>query len=227
LILNFFYILTHSWGFSIILLTIALRLMLYPLNSTSMRSMAKMQKVTPKVTALQEKYKKDPQRARLEIMTLYKKEGVNPLGGCLPTLIQMPFLLGMLNLLKSSFQFRGVSFVPGWIDNLTAPDILFSWTYPLPFLGNSFHLLPILLGACMFFQQRLMSKIKPGSTPTDQQKQSKMMGNVMTIAFTFLFYHFPSGMNIYWISTTALGVLQQWWIQKKIMEGDTKQIKGK
>lgn len=226
-LLNFFYTVTHSWGFSIILITIALRLMLYPLNSSSMRSMAKMQGIAPKVTVLQEKYKKDPQRARLEIAALYKKEKVNPLGGCLPLLIQMPFLFGMLNLLKSSFQLRGVSFIPGWIDNLTAPDIVFSWTYPLPFLGNSFHLLPVLLGACMFLQQRISSKKPEGVTDTSQQKQSKMMGNVMTIVFTFLFYHFPSGLNIYWISTTVLAVLQQWWIQKKLQEANTLQLNRK
>jgi len=227
ILINFFHSVTGSWGFSIILLTIALRLMLYPLNSASMRSTAKMQALQPKVTAIQEKNKKDPKKGQMEIMALCKKEGATPFGGCLPMIIQLPFILGMLNLLKSSFQLRGATFIPGWIDNLTAPDIVFSWTYPIPFIGNSFHLLPIILGLCMFFQQRLTSKTKAGTATSDQQRQQKMMGNVMTIAFTFLFYSFPSGLNIYWISTTLLGILQQWWIQKRLAEGKGKKIEKK
>ncbi|NGX40068.1 MAG: Membrane protein insertase YidC [Chlamydiae bacterium] len=218
ILLNFFHNITGSWGISIILLTIALRIMLFPLNNWSMKSMAKLQVLSPKLTAIQEKYKKDPKRAQLETMQLYKKEGANPFGGCLPMVIQLPFLLGMFDLLKSSFELRGASFIPGWINNLTAPDVLFSWNYPIIFFGNSFHLLPFLLGGIMFLQQRLMSGKSNSSTGaiTDKQKQSRSMGNIMTVVFTFMFYNFPSGLNIYWISSTLLGVLQQWWTSKKI-----------
>ncbi len=221
IIMNFFHQITHSWGISIILLTVVLRLMLYPLNNWSMKSMAKMQKVTPKVQAIQEKYKKDPKRAQLEIMNLYRKEGANPFGGCVPMIIQLPFLFGMFDLLKSSFELRGVSFIPGWINNLTAPDVLFSWEYPIPFVGTSFHLLPVLLGVIMYFQQKLTSTGSAAKAVTDQQKQQRMVGNMMTIVFTVLFYHFPSGLNIYWISSMSLGILQQWWINKKQMAKGT------
>ena len=136
----------HLLGISIILLTLALRIMLYPLNAWSIKSTIKMQQIAPKVAAIQEKYKKDPKRAQMEIMNLYREKGVNPLTGCFPLLIQLPFLIGMFDLLKSTFELRGASFIPGWIDNLTAPDVLFSWNYPIFFFGTDFHLLPFLLG---------------------------------------------------------------------------------
>lgn len=217
ILMKFFYQVTSSWGISIILLTVALRLMLYPLNAWSIKSTMKMQEIAPKVAAIQEKYKKDPKRSQMEIMTLYREKGVNPLSGCFPLLIQLPFLIGMFDLLKSTFSLRGASFIPGWIDNLTAPDIVFSWDYPIPFFGNSFHFLPILLGGVMWAQQRFSSSTPKNRTlMTDQQKQQKMMGNIMTIVFTVMFYHFPSGLNIYWLSSMSLGILQQWVMTRRI-----------
>lgn len=216
-LMKIFYSVVHSWGLAIILLTIALRIMLYPLNAWSIKSTIKMQKLAPKLAALQERYKKDPKKAQMEIMGLYKEHGVNPLGGCFPLLIQMPFLIGMFDLLKSTFELRGASFIPGWIDNLAAPDVVFSWHTPIWFFGSSFHLLPILLGVTMFIQQRMSgSAPKDPSKMTDQQKQQRFMGNIMTVVFTVLFYNFPSGLNIYWLSSMLLGILQQWWMTKKI-----------
>jgi YidC/Oxa1 family membrane protein insertase len=216
-LMKIFYAVVHSWGFAIILLTIALRLMLYPLNAWSIKSTVKMQKLAPKLSALQERYKKDPKKAQMEIMGLYKEHGVNPLGGCFPLLIQMPFLIGMFELLKSTFELRGASFIPGWITNLAAPDVIFSWHTPIWFIGTSFHLLPLLLGATMFWQQRMTATApKDPKNMTDQQKQQRFMGNIMTIVFTVLFYNFPSGLNIYWLSSMLLGILQQWWMTKKI-----------
>lgn len=216
-LMRIFYAVVHSWGFAIILLTIALRLMLYPLNAWSIKSTVKMQKLAPKLAALQERHKKDPKKSQMEIMSMYKEHGVNPLGGCFPLLIQMPFLIGMFDLLKSTFELRGASFIPGWITNLAAPDVIFSWHTPIWFIGTSFHLLPILLGAAMFWQQRMSATApKDPSKMTDQQKQQRFMGNIMTIVFTVLFYNFPSGLNIYWLSSMLLGILQQSWMTKKI-----------
>lgn len=216
-LMNFFHYLTNSWALSIILLTIALRIMLYPLTAWSTKSMIKMQQISPEVTALQEKYKKDPKQLQIEIMNLYREKGVNPFSGCFPLLIQMPFLIGMFDLLKSTFELRGACFIPGWIDNLTAPDVLFSWSYPLPFIGNQFHLLPILLGAVMYFQQKFMTtQPKDPSMLTEQQRQQRAMGTMMTVVFTVMFYHFPSGLNIYWLSSMLLGILQQWWTQRSM-----------
>lgn len=216
-LMQFFYKITTSWGISIILLTLALRIMLYPLNAWSIKSSIKMQQVAPQVAALQEKYKKDPKRAQIEIMNLYREKGTNPFTGCFPLLIQLPFLIGMFDLLKSTFELRGASFIPGWIDNLTSPDVLFSWSYPIFFFGTDFHLLPFLLGAIMWLQQRFSSPLpKDPKMLTDQQRQQKMMGNIMTVVFTVMFYNFPSGLNIYWLSSMALGILQQWWMTKRM-----------
>lgn len=217
ILMKFFHSITGSWGFSIILLTVALRVMLYPLNAWSTKSMAMMQKIAPEVTVIQERNKKDPRKAQIEIMNLYRERGVNPISGCFPLLIQMPFLIGMFDLLKSTFELRGASFIPGWIDNLTAPDVVFSWGYPLPILGTQFHLLPILLGLVMYLQQRVMSTApKDPAQMTEQQKQQKFMGNIMAVVFTVMFYSFPSGLNIYWLSSMILGMGQQWWTAKQL-----------
>lgn len=220
ILMNFFYSFTHSWGFSIILLTIALRIMMYPLNQWSTKSMVKMQEIAPKVTKIQEKYKKDPKKMQLEVMNLYRESGANPLSGCFPLLIQMPFLIGMFGLLRSTFELRGASFIPGWIDDLAAPDVLFSWKYPIFFIGNEFHLLPLLLGGVMLVQQQFMSSLpKDPSQWTDQQRQQRSMGTIMAVVFAVLFYSFPSGLNIYWLFSMLLGILQQWWTTKRIKEG--------
>jgi len=223
-VMKFFHSVTHSWGFSIILLTVFLRLLLYPLNGWSIKSMRRMQQLSPQIQAIQAKYKKEPKKAQLEIMALYREKKVNPFTGCVPILIQIPFLIAMFDLLKSSFSLRGASFIPGWIDNLTAPDVLFQWSAPIFFIGTQFHLLPILLGAVMFIQQRLSSTApKDVSKMTDQQRQQKAMGTIMTIVFTVMFYHFPSGLNIYWLSSMLLGILQQW-ITNKVLDKKKDQV---
>jgi YidC/Oxa1 family membrane protein insertase len=217
ILMKFFHYLTGSWGFSIILLTGALRVMMYPLNNWSTKSMARIQLLAPKITAIQEKYKNDPKQAQMETINLYRENKVNPTSGCLPLLIQMPFLIGMFDLLKSSFALRGVPFVPGWIDDLTAPDVLFSWNYPVFFIGTEFHLLPILLALVMFIQQKFFSAAPTDvNQMSDQQRQQKAVGNIMAFVFAVMFYHFPSGLNIYWLSSTLLGIWQQRVITQKL-----------
>ncbi len=210
-VMKFFHIITGSWAFAIILLTLFLRILLYPLNAWSIKSMRRMQQLSPQIQAIQTKYKKEPKKAQMEIMALYREKKVNPFTGCIPILIQIPFLIAMFDLLKSSFQLRGASFIPGWIDDLTAPDVLFQWQTPIFFIGNQFHLLPILLGAVMFIQQRFFTAAPADpSKMTDQQRQQKAMGTIMTVVFAVMFYHFPSGLNIYWLSSMILGIIQQW-----------------
>lgn len=210
-LISFFHSFTFSWGISIILLTIALRVMLYPLNDWSMKSMAKMQEITPKIEKLKKKYKNDPKKLQQEQLKLYKEGGANPFSGCLPLLVQMPFLFGMFNLLKTTFELRGASFIPGWINDLAAPDILFSWSKPIFFIGTSFHLLPILVALVMYVQQKFSSKMRDtGAELTEQQKQQQKMGSIMTFVFLFFFYSLPSGLNIYWLFSSLLAILQQW-----------------
>ena len=207
---------THSWGISIILLTILIRLILYPLNSWSFKSMAKMQELNPQLKIIQEKYKKDPNKLRMETALLYRNADCNPLAGCLGIPLQIPFFFGMFDLLRSTVQIRGVSFIPGWIDNLAAPDVLFSWSTPIFFFGTTFHLLPFLNGLLMFAQQKVTNMKQNPTKVSEQQKQMKNMGNIFAIVVPFIFYSMPSGLNIYYIFSTLFGVIQQWYINKKL-----------
>jgi len=209
LLLNLFHSFTGSWGFSIILLTLALRIMLWPLTAWSFKSQQKMQEVSPKLKEIQERYKKDPKKLQTEMSKIYREAGANPLGGCLPLLIQLPFLIGMFDLLKSTFELRGATFIPGWIDNLAAPDVLFSWSTPVFFIGNEFHLLPILMGLAMLAQTKLMARSKDPSTMSEQERQMQGMGSIMALLFGVFFYNAPSGLCIYWIFSTLFGMLQQ------------------
>lgn len=216
IVMKFFYNFTHSWTFSIFLLTIVLKVVLYPLNKWSMQSQSKMEGLGPQLKALKARYGEDPKRYNLEMMQLYKDKNINPLSVYLIMFLQFPFLIGMFDLLKSAFQLRGASFIPGWIDNLTSPDVLFSWNQPIPFFGNSFHLLPFILGGITFFQMWLSSKKnKALDTDPEAKKQARITSITMTTVFTLLFYNFPSGLNLYWIFSTLLGIGQQQLMTKK------------
>ncbi|MCH9630611.1 MAG: Membrane protein insertase YidC [Chlamydiia bacterium] len=224
-IMKFFYNFSKSWGLSIILLTIVLKVILYPLNNWSMRSMSRMQMIQPQVTAIKKRYEKDPKRGNLEVMQLYKDKKVNPFSSCLPMVIQMPFLIGMFDLLRSTFALRGTSFITGWINNLSAPDVLFSWSYPVFFFGTEFHLLPFINGGLMFLQQKcsaMMNKHKVVDPAA--QKQSSTSATIMTVVFTLLFYNFPAGLNLYWISSTFLAILQQWIISSQLNKESGKKV---
>jgi YidC/Oxa1 family membrane protein insertase len=180
--------------------------------------MRAMQEISPMIKAIQEKHKKDPSKAQMEIMGLYRDRKVNPFSGCLPVLIQMPFLIGMFDLLKSTYELRGVTFIPGWINDLSAPDAIYTWKTPLFLIGNQLHILPIILGATMWVQQTLSANLPADPrTWTEQQRQQRAIGNIMTVVMAIMFYQFPSGLNIYWISSMILGIGQQWWsgTQKK------------
>lgn len=216
-LMKFFYSISGSWAASIVLLTVALRVMLFPLNAWSMKSIRKTQKLSPLVQEIQKKYKKDPRKAQMEVMGLYREHKANPMGGCLPMLIQLPFLVGMFDLLRSTFQLRGAVLVPGWIDDLASPDVLFSWTTPLPLIGNQFHLLPVLLGGIMFVQSKLMAP--PPADPnnmTDAERQQRAMSTIMPVMMTVIFYNFASGLSIYWLSSTLLGIVQQWITNRQV-----------
>jgi len=216
-LMQIFHAITRSWAVSIVLLTIALRAMMYPLNNWSIRSTIKMQEIAPRVKAIQERYKSDPKKGQMEVMQMYKQAGVNPFSGCIPMLLQMPFLIGMFYMLKSSFPLRGAPFIPGWIDDLAAPDVVFSWGQPFWLVGNELHLLPILMGVVMFWQGKMTQKTpKDGVQLTDQERQQKTMTTMMSVLFTVMFYNFPSGLNLYFMFSTLLGIFQQQWMMKKL-----------
>ena len=158
-----------------------------------------MSKVQPLLTELREKYKSDPQRLNKETMKLYKDHGINPLGGCLPMLLQLPLLAALFIVFRSTIQLRGASFIPGWINDLSRPDTLFTLPFSLPLYGDQFNLLPILMAGSMIFQSKM----------TMQDPKQKAMVYIMPIFMLLLFNQFPSGLNLYYTLFNVLTIIQQ------------------
>jgi YidC/Oxa1 family membrane protein insertase len=183
-----------NWGWTIVVFTIAIKLALFPLSAAGFRSMAKMKMVTPKMTAVREKYKNEPQKMNQAMMELYKTEKINPLGGCLPILIQMPVFLSLYWVLQASVEMRGAPWI-GWITDLTSPD--------------PFFVLPVLYAISMF----ITTKLNPA--PADPM-QAKMM-LFMPLAFSVMFLFFPSGLVLYWVVNNVLSIAQQWVINNKMI----------
>ncbi|WP_034296167.1 membrane protein insertase YidC [Herbaspirillum sp. RV1423] len=188
-----------NWGWTIILLTVLIKLVFFPLSAASYRSMAKMKAVTPKMTAIRERHKGDPQNMNREMMALYKTEKINPLGGCLPIVIQIPVFISLYWVLLASVEMRGAPWL-GWIHDLTAPD--------------PFYILPVLMAVSMFIQ----TKLNP--TPPDPVQAKVMM--FMPIVFSVMFFFFPSGLVLYWVVNNVLSITQQWVITKKLEAGKAK-----
>ncbi len=182
-----------NWGWSIILVTLLIKLAFYKLTEASGRSMAKMRKVQPRLKALQERYKDDRQALSQAMMKLYKEEKINPAAGCLPILIQMPFFLAFYWVLIESVELRQAPFML-WIDDLSVRD--------------PFFVLPLLMGAAMLLQTRL------NPAPPDPV-QARVM-QIMPVVFTGMFAFFPAGLVLYWLTNTGLSILQQWRINKVI-----------
>lgn len=214
-VLLFFNKLIPNYGVAIILLTLLIKIIFYPVTHKSFESTSKMQEIQPKLKKLQEQYKSDPQKLNTATAELYKKEGVNPLGGCLPMLIQMPIFFALYGLLNSYFGLRGASFIPGWINNLSSPESVYTLPFAIPILNwTNVRILPFLyLGT-----QLVMSSItQAGSAATGAQSnaQMKMLTLGMPIMFFFILYDMPSGLLLYWTVTNLLSAVQQYIINKK------------
>lgn len=198
-----------NWGAAIILLTMVVRLALFPLGRKQAKAAKKMQELQPMMMELKEKYKDEKEKLTQETFALYRQYGVNPLGGCLPALVQLPVLIGLWQTLNSSVALRHSSFL--WIDNLAAPDQLFKLPFELPlisgFLGPYFNLLPIIVVVLMLIQTKLFSP--PATTPEAEQQQ-KMM-KFMMIFMAFIFYKVPAGLGIYFITSSL------WQIGERLM----------
>jgi len=207
----FLYGICKSWGVSIILISVLIYGLTYPLTIKSMMSMRKMQQMQPKVKALQEKYKNDPQKLNAEIMDFYRREKINPLGGCLPFLLQMPIFISLYQVLWRSSYFQGKGFF--WIKDLTLPDRLFIMPFSLPFLGNEFNILPLLMAGVMFAQQKISAK---NMVIADEQQamQQKMMMYFFPIFIGFIFYKFASGLSLYFTVFYLLSTFTQWKMSK-------------
>ena len=180
-----------NWGWSIILLTILIKLAFFPLSAASYKSMARMKEVQPRLVAMKEQYKGDPQKLNQAMMEMYKKEKINPVGGCLPVVIQIPVFISLYWVLLSSVETRGAPWI-GWIHDLSVPD--------------PYYILPIVMAISMFVQ----TKLNP--TPPDPIQAKVML--YMPIVFSIMFFFFPAGLVLYWVVNNMLSIAQQWQINK-------------
>ncbi len=188
---------TNNWGWAIVLLVVLIKLLLYPLSAAQYKSMARMRKFQPRIEQLKERYGEDKQKFQMAMMDLYKKEKINPAGGCLPLLVQMPVFLALYYVLLEAVELRQAPWIAGWINDLTARDPYF--------------ILPIVNGAVMWATQKMSPMM--GVDPM-QKKIMQMMPVMMAVMFAL----FPAGLVLYWVTNGALGMLQQWWNTKRYAE---------
>lgn len=196
---------TRNYGIDIILLTILIKIIFYPLSLKSYRSMKQMQKLQPMIAKLKEKYKDDKEKLNKEMMDIYKTKGINPLGGCLPMIVQIPVFFALYKVLMQAIEFRHAPFML-WVSDLAAPENLFSFTvagYTIPI-----RLLPLIMGVTMFIQQKM--------TPTSVDPMQEKMMLFMPILFTFLFWGFPAGLVLYWLVNNVISIGQQYYINKQV-----------
>lgn len=198
-----------SFGVSILVLTAIVRVVLHPLTRKSQVSMVKMQKLQPQINEIRRKYASDQKKASAEQMRLFREYGVNPMGGCLPMLLQLPIFIALFRALREAYVLRQAGFL--YIDDLSLPDALFVLPNGIPFLGGmAFNLLPILWTALLLFQQKLMRQ----PAATEQARQQQAMFKWMPIVFLFILYKMPSGLCLYWVASTLIGLGERIWVER-------------
>jgi YidC/Oxa1 family membrane protein insertase len=207
-LMNTFYSVIPNYGLAIIILTLLVKLVLWPLGQKSYKSMNEMKKIQPLMKEIREKHKDDKQRMNKEVMGLYRTYKVNPLGGCLPMVVQLPVFFALYRMLYEAIELRHAPFFL-WIDDLSAPDRLFRFDFTVPFMEPPFGIpvLTIVMGASMLLQQKM-------SPPMGDATQAKMM-MFMPIIFTVIFINFSSGLVLYWLVNNLLSIGQQYYTQKK------------
>jgi YidC/Oxa1 family membrane protein insertase len=206
-LLNWFYGIIPNYGLAIILLTVLVRSATFPLTYHQMRSMKRMQLLAPEMEKIKQECGEDPQELNRRMMAMYKERGVNPLGGCLPMLLQLPVFIALYRMLWSSYELRGAPFV-SWINDLSEPDRLLQFPFltVVPFIGEHMqylNVLPILCAVAMIVSTKLMPMSGPMQNP-----QQKMMMTIMPIFFSVICYSFASGLNLYILTSTVLGIAQ-------------------
>ncbi|MDR0485714.1 MAG: membrane protein insertase YidC [Elusimicrobiota bacterium] len=199
-VLSFFHSATNNYGWAIIILTIIIQILILPLTLKSYKSMAAMKRIQPMIKTIQDRYKNDKQRLQVEMMNVYKSQKVNPLGGCLPMLCQLPIFWAFFTMLRNAFELRGAQWIL-WVNDLSAADSF------LTISGFTIHLLPLIMGAGMFFQQKMTSA---ASDPT----QRKMM-YILPIVFTFMFWSFPAGLVLYWLTNSIVSMIEQYIVLRR------------
>ncbi len=213
-ILQLFYKAIPNYGVAIILLTILIKLLLQPLAKKGLDSTAKMSALTPKINEIKEKYPDDPEAQNAAMAKLYKEEKINPMGSCLPMLIQFPIFIALYGLLNTNFDLRGSMFIPGWIPDLSIPDTIFTLPFSIPLLGAQVHILPILYTISMIFSMKITqtgSQAGAGS----QAGMMKFMTYGMPLIFFFVMYNAPSGLLLYWSTVNVISIGQQVFVNRK------------
>ncbi len=214
-VLFFMHSVIPSWGIVIMLFALIMKIVLNPLTKTQMNSMKKMSQINPKITAIREKHKDDPVKANQQIMKIYKDEKINPAGGCLPMLIQLPILDALFGVFNSTIELRQAGFL--WIKDLAAPDVILQLPFKLPIFGiDQISGLALLMGITMFIQQKM--------TVTDPKQ--KALVYIMPVMLTLLFFSFPAGLNLYYFMFNVFTILYQWWTNKKNPTPVTEVITG-
>ena len=198
----------HNYGIAIIILTMFTKILLWPLGTKSYKSMGEMKKIQPLMAEIKEKYKNDKKKMNAEVMGLYKTYKINPVGGCLPMVVQIPVFFALYRMLYEAIELRHAPFFL-WINDLSAPDRLFSFDFSIPFMQPPYGIpvLTIVMGASMLLQQKM-------SPPMGDAAQAKMM-MFMPIIFTVIFINFSSGLVLYWLVNNVLSMAQQYYITKK------------
>ncbi|MCX7934574.1 MAG: membrane protein insertase YidC, partial [Planctomycetota bacterium] len=208
-ILNFFALITRNYGLAIILLTLLVKTAMHPLARKAMISAQRMQAIAPKVKDLQKKFANDQQRLHQEVMRLYREEGVSPLGGCLPVLIQFPIFVALYGAFAKGFSGRHAFFLPGWMEDLSQPDRLLSWQWNLPLIGHDLNLLPLIYLAIQIVQMRM----QPTSDDPQVAQQQKIM-QIMPVIFVFIFYSMPAGLVLYFTVSGLYALIEQWYLKR-------------
>ena len=226
--LRFLHGIVGNWGWAIILLTLTVRMLLFPLQRKMQTSMArhatKMRRVQPKIDAIKEKYAKDPQKLRQEQARIFQEEGaMPPIGGCLPIFLQIPIFFGLFSALRVAFDLRHQPFM-GWIQDLSQPDRLITFADSYPFVGDAFNLLPLLMVVLWIGQQKVMPK---PATMNEQQAQMQKIMMWMPIMFGFFLYNYASGLSLYMITTSAFGIVESTVIRRVWPIDETEQPKKK
>jgi len=190
---------THNYGWSIVLLTLGIRVIFYPINKRQIQAMKAMQRIQPEIKRIQEKYKDDREQLNKEMIEVYRRHKVNPLGGCLPMLLQLPVFIGLYNALLQAIELRHAPFI-AWIHDLSQPDRLGAW--PIPFvLPPGIPVLTLLMGVSMLVQQK--------TTPSTADPVQQRMMMILPLVFTVMFINFPAGLVLYWFSNNVLSIAQQ------------------
>jgi len=213
--LEMIYKIIPNWGVSIIILTIFIKILLFPLTKKSSLSTLKMQEVQPLIKEVQDKYKDNPEKMNIELAKIYKEEGFSPMSGCLPMLLQFPLIFAMYNLFNNYFEFRGAMFIPGWIPDLSVGDSIYTLNFNIPFgIGNQIRLLPLIY----LVSQLIFGRVTQSTNAANgNATQMKFMMYGMPLIFFFIFYNAPSGLLLYWTVSNALQLVQQM-ILNKVMK---------